>query len=107
MKNKLDLYISFSDKDNISTDDKKGWVDNFIRFYTVILKQLLNREVNISNTVEREKAKKEHGYTTEELLKNTATFICVMSDHYVQDENCKNELELFNKHHSGNVRFLE
>ena len=107
MKNKYDLYISFCDQDNIANEDNGGWVDNFIKFYSTVLSQLLNREANIAITSERESAKKEHGFTTEELLKNTSTFICIVSDNYVKDDNCLNELSLFNKHHGDKIKFLE
>ncbi len=107
MKYQYDAYISFSDRDNIESEGYEGWVTNFNKFLTSVLTQLLNREPKIVLSSEREAAKKEHGYTTEELLKNTGAFVSVLSDNYIQDEKSLDELELFNKHHQEKIRFFE
>ena len=79
MKYEFDVYISFTEQDNIANNQTVGWVDNYVKFLKTILGQLLNREPIIVLSNNKEQFKKEKGYSTEELLKNTGTFISILS----------------------------
>ena len=107
MKYEFDVYISFSEEDNKTTDGAIGWVDNYVRFLNTILGQLLNRTPIIVLANNREQFKKEKGYTTEELLKNTGTFVSILSENYVKDEKCTSDVDIFSKHHLEKLKFFE
>ncbi|PCH95773.1 MAG: hypothetical protein COB85_04235 [Bacteroidetes bacterium] len=47
MSDQADIYISFSDLDNASTEEAQGWVTQVSQFLAEFLKHLLDRKVNI------------------------------------------------------------
>ena len=47
MSEQADIYISFSDEDNVSAKETMGWVSQVSQFLAEFLKHLLDRKVNI------------------------------------------------------------
>ncbi|MCI0511860.1 toll/interleukin-1 receptor domain-containing protein, partial [candidate division KSB1 bacterium] len=90
-----DIFISYTHLDNHAPEGEKGWVD---QFHAWLVSGLLRRFGRDQVVVWRDNQL--HGHTLfeeriPEVIKSSALFLALNSQHYLKSEYCQKEVQWF------------
>lgn len=89
-----DVFISYARPDNAPLGGQSGWVDSFSEALSARLAQFLGKRPSIWRDSQ---LFGNDGYTseTENAIRNSAIFVCLVSPSYVKSDWCLRELQTF------------